>query len=68
MGKPKYGHGSITFGQMTLIFGGREDDIENVEIWDLERKRKTLSFNASHSELNRGFGMFLVHKSFCKQT
>ena len=67
MEKPKSHHGSISFGQKTLIFeGDRNDDYEHVELWDLERKRKVSSFKAPHDYLYRGFGMFIVNKDFCK--
>ena len=65
MEKPKAGHGSISFGQKTLIF---DNDDAIVEIWDLERKRKVSSFNAPHDDFIYGFGMFIVNKNFCKQT
>ena len=68
MEKPKSEHGSISFGQKTLIFEGASDDHEHVEIWDLERKRKVSSFNAPHDDLDSGFGMFIVNKNFCKKT
>ena len=67
MEKPKAYHGSISFGQKTLIFDGHsDDDHEHVELWDLERKRKVSSFNAPHDRLYNGFGMFIVNKDFCK--
>ena len=79
MRKPRSFHGSISFGQKTLIFeGSYYDDHERVELWDLERKTKVSPFNAPHDRLYDGFGnsgsltaeiqigMFIVNKDFCK--
>ena len=67
MEKPKSAHGSISFGQKTLIFEGySDDDHEHVELWDLKRKRKVSSFNAPHVDLYYGFGMFIVNIDFCQ--
>ena len=66
MRKPRSFHGSISFGQKTLIF---DNNVNNVEIWDLERKRRVSSFKVvdkPHVDLWAGFGMFIVNKDFCQ--